>query len=91
MFWLQEQPKMTKWLCKIGIHVVPRLFVNADVEFDKWGLQIVDATEKALQEGLIKECARAGDMPSMYHQLKLAMAKDLGLDGGVLFRPSAEQ
>lgn len=91
MFWLQEQPKLLTFLRRLGIHVVPRSYTVADAEFDKWGLQMVDATEDALQAGLNDECAEAGDMPLMYYQLKLTMARDLDLDHGALFDPSPEQ
>jgi len=91
MFWLQEQPKLVARLRKLGIHVVPRSYTVADAAFDEWGLQIVDATEFALQAGLNEECAEAGDMPLMYHQLKLTMARELDPDPGVLFYPSPEQ
>lgn len=91
MFWLQEQPNLTRWLRNIGIHVVPEGYVDADVEFENWGLQMIDATDAALQAGLSEDCAADGDMPLMYHQLISTTARQSGLKDSLPSHLSPEQ
>jgi len=91
MFWLLEHPKLTRWLRKLGIYVVPKWYKEADDQFDIWGLGMIDATEKALQDGLTDERAVAGEMPIVYHQLKQAMAREMKLEAGAKFSPSPRQ
>lgn len=92
MFWLLEHPRLIKLLAKLGMNVVvPTWYHKADTEFDKWGMKLLEATEKDLQAGFTEEGAKSGDMPNMYFQLKKAMADEDKLEGGAYFKPNEVQ
>jgi hypothetical protein len=86
MFWLLEHPRLVKLLAKLKLYVVPKWYHDADVEFDKWGMELLERTERDLQAGFTEEAAKSGDMPNVYFQLKKAMATEGKLEGGVYFK-----
>ena len=76
MFWLQEFPNLTAWLSKIGIDIAPRSRITASHDLEDWCLSLCDAAEKTLQSG--DEIA-SGNLPIVYQQLKMTIAKEIWL------------
>lgn len=74
-FWLLEMPGLTKLLAKIGIHLVPSWNQKGHHDLEKWTLEKLDATDRAIEERPAEEM-QPGDCPVIYCQLKLAMANE---------------
>ena len=75
MFWLLELPKLTYWLIKIGIPVVPKWSSNAHIDLDQWALQMVDKAEKDVSRKPAADML-AGDCPVLFNQLRLSSAAE---------------
>ncbi|KAL8637389.1 MAG: hypothetical protein Q9228_005330 [Teloschistes exilis] len=75
MFWLVEMPGLRRWLEKWGVTVVPNLVGEARKGLERWGLEMVDKAEDAMREVSIRS-SLDDDLPIVYNQLKLALAKE---------------
>ena len=76
MFWLLETPRLSRWLLKIGVSLVPKSVLEAHRNLERWAFRVVDATEDALTVPIVDEIPH-GDSPLVYNQLKIALAPAL--------------
>jgi len=73
-FWLREHPQLTKFLCFIGMPVVPREAAKARREFEAWALPKVDAAEEVLQKRDKGETITEGQLPVLYDAIRTDLA-----------------
>lgn len=76
LFWEEELPNLTRWLNSFGIPVLSKSYKSAKRELGQWALNMVDSTEMALDQSLNVDGLPPDQFPSVYHQLRNAMAKE---------------
>ena len=81
MFWSLELPSLTKFLAKIGIHVVPSSVRKARESLEAWAMERVDRTEVNIKEVGVDDM-NDGDYPIFYNQLRtmIIRAQQMSID-----------
>jgi hypothetical protein len=79
-FWPQELPRLTSFLKKLGIRMVPRWVDEANHDIESWVLKMCSGAAEALQKQskttLGPSIDGVYDVPEVYSQLKAAMNKN---------------
>ncbi|KAI4226001.1 MAG: hypothetical protein L6R36_003500 [Xanthoria steineri] len=86
-FWYQEIPRVTQWLQRIGLHLVPRWVDTANANIQSYVLHLCRAAEQSIQAASDHDHEKAhGTRPVVYSQLtdalKRAPVKAEGQKGG---------
>lgn len=90
MFWLLEQPFLTRLLCAVGVPLLPEGHFEAKQEFEAWALDKVKESEKTLVKSEEAGISLShGEFPILYSAVRSGIAKDLGIDAG--FTPDSSQ
>lgn len=92
MFWLQECPRVTKWLRAVGLGglVLPPGHDAARQTLDDWTVEKLRLAENALYfNGNNQDTFEPGQFPTLYSTVKSGLAKSCGLDES--FTPDSKQ
>ncbi len=86
-FWYQEIPRVTQWLQRIGVHLVPRGVDAANANIQSYVLHLCRAAEQSIKAASDHDDEKAhGTRPVVYSQLtdalKRAPVKAEGQKGG---------
>lgn len=86
-FWYQEIPRVTQWLQRIGVHLVPRWVDTANANIQSYVLHLCRAAEQSIKAASDHDDEKAhGTRPVVYSQLtdalKRAPVKAEGQKGG---------
>lgn len=89
-FWLQEYPRITMLLSKMGVPILSSAYHEARRALETWALQKVEAAEDMLQRYDKEKGLAAGTLPVLYNAVRAGMAKADGLSDEI-FSPSPSQ
>ncbi|KAF3405351.1 hypothetical protein DPV78_003373 [Talaromyces pinophilus] len=76
LFFLQELPRHTSWLGKVGIDLVPERRHNPHAEVAACCLQMSDGAERVLSQAQAGHQPKLGYRPVVYERLKRGLEKD---------------
>lgn len=74
-FWLREHPRLTKYLCMLGVPLVSKDMASARRQFEAWALPKVDAAEEILKRRDRGQAIEAGQLPVLYDAVRTDLAK----------------
>lgn len=69
-FWLREHPRLTKYLCMLGVPLVSKDLAPARREFEAWALPKVDGAEEVLKMRDKGQAMEAGQLPILYDAVR---------------------
>lgn len=73
-FWLREHPRLTKYLCMLGIPLVSKDIAPSRHEFEAWALRKVDGAEQVLRMRDKGQAIEAGHLPVLYDAIRTDLA-----------------
>ena len=90
---LKEHGRITRWLCSIGVPMLPLSYTEARRELEAWALQKVDNAEEILRQNhkISTPNVIPGDLPILYDAVRAGMAEQDGCKEGDVFTPSPTQ
>jgi hypothetical protein len=69
-FWLREHPRLTKYLCMLGIPLVLKEMAPARRKFEYWALPKVDSAEEVIKIRDKGQSIKTGELPVLYDAVR---------------------
>ncbi|PHH60263.1 hypothetical protein CDD82_2327 [Ophiocordyceps australis] len=77
-FWIQELPRLTRWLKRLGIHLLPRSQAESTRYLEDWLMALCDRAERVCS--MEREAVAKADLPVVYELMKKAVQADMAND-----------
>lgn len=77
-FWLREHPRLTEYLCMLGIPLVSKNTAPARRRFEVWVLPKVDSAEEVVKTRDKGQAIQTGHLPVLYDAVRTVEAENNG-------------